>query len=217
MNRTLRFLSTSSWRSAAGPVILLALLLALASPPGTPPAHAQEGARVKALNLVQMVDYAGVIVRGRVLSVRAEKHPELTNLNTIVVTLRVSEVIKGEADSEFTFRQYVWDIRDAGTRLGYKDGEDVLLMLGPASRYGLTAPVGFEQGRFRFRIDAEGNVSIANGWNNLGLMRGVEAASPKLAQNVSAPARVIVKQHTQGPIAYNEFKDIIRGAIAARQ
>ena len=45
-----------------------------------------------------------------VVSVRMEKHPELTNLDTVVVTLRVRETLKGQAGETFTFRQYVWDL-----------------------------------------------------------------------------------------------------------
>jgi hypothetical protein len=195
-------------------VACLAALLALAL---AVPAATQLSPRTKPLNLVEIVDHAGIIVRGRVLSVQAEKHPQLTNLNTVVVTLKVEEVLKGQAGTEFTFRQYVWDIRSVGSGLGYKNGQEILLMLLPPSQYGLSSPVGFEQGRFRFQTDSGGNVTIANGWNNLGLMRGVEASSPKLSQNVSASSRVIVTQHTQGPISYSDFKDIIRGAIAARQ
>jgi len=182
-----------------------------------PPAAGQRGARVKALNLADLVSYSGVIVRGRVLSVTAERHPDLTNLDTIVVTLRVQEVLKGSAESELTFRQYVWDVRDRNSRLGYKIGEEVLLMLLPPSRYGLTSPAGFEQGRFRFQQDAQGNVDIVNGWNNRGLMRGVESSVPQLDQNVSAAARRVVQQHREGPIDYTQFKDLVRGLIAARQ
>ena len=196
-------------------LFLMALLLfAAMQPPG---ALAQEGARVKSLNLADLVNYSGVIVRGQVLSVKAEKHPQLTNANTVVVTLRVSEVLKGEAGPEYTFRQYAWDIRDANSRLGYKVGEEVLLMLLPPSQYGLSSPVGFAQGRFRFQRDALGNETAVNGWSNRGLMTGIEAAMPQLEQKLSAAARVVVKQHQDGPIGYTEFKDLIRGIIAARQ
>lgn len=194
--------------------LLMVLLFLTAEPPG---ALAQRGARVKSLNLADLVDSSGVIVRGQVLSVTAEKHPQLTNLDTVVVTLRVSEVLKGQAGPEYTFRQYVWDIRDANSRLGYKVGEEVLLMLLPPSQYGLSSPVGFAQGRFRFQRDALGNETAVNGWSNRGLMTGIEAAMPQLEQKLSAAARVVVKQHQDGPIGYTEFKDLIRGIVAARQ
>lgn len=193
--------------------VVLALLVT-AQPPG---ALAQQGARVKQANLAELVNYAGLIVRGQVLSVTAEKHPQLTNLDTVVVTLRVSEVLKGEAGSEYTFREYVWGAREPKSTLGYRVGQDLLLLLGPPSRYGLSSPVGLEQGRFRIQRDALGNETAANGWSNRGLMTGVEAALPQLTQKISAPARAVVKQHEEGPIGYTEFKDLIRGIIAARQ
>lgn len=203
-------LNAAVWLSC----LLALLLFTAAQPPG---ALAQEGARVKPLNLADLVNYSGLIVRGRVVSVTAEKHPELTNLNTVLVTLRVSEVLKGEAGAEYTFRQYAWDIRDANSRLGYRVGEDVLLMLLPPSKYGLSSPVGFQQGRFRFQRDAQGNEAAVNGRSNRGLMLGVEAAVPELTQKISAPARVVAKQHQQGPIDYTVFKDLVRGILAARQ
>ena len=217
MNRSTVAISISSVPRRA--LWLAALLVGCVLVPlaDAPPAAAQQGARVKMLNFADLVGYSGVILRGRVLSVTAEKHPELTNLNTVVVTLQVSEVLKGEAGAQYTFRQYTWDARDASSRLGYKNGEDVLLMLLPPSQYGLSSPVGFEQGRFRFQADSAGNISVRNGWNNLGLMRGVGASLPKLGEKVSASARLVAEQHRDGPIPYNEFKELVRGAIAARQ
>jgi len=203
-------LNTGVWLSC-----LLALLLVTAAQP--PGALAQDGARVKPANLAQLVDHSGLIVRGRVLSVTAEKHPQLTNLDTVVVTLRVSEVLKGQAGTEYTFREYVWGAREPKSTLGYRVGQDLLLMLGPPSRYGLSSPVGLAQGRFRIERDPQGNETAVNGRSNSGLMTGVEAAVPQLTEKISASARTVAKQHQLGPIDYSVFKDLIRGILAARQ
>lgn len=217
MNRFTVAISISSWRTRALWLVVLLVLSAIVPLVDAPPAAAQQGARVKSMNLVELVDSSGVIVRGRVLGVRPEKHPQLTNLDTVVVTLRVEEVLKGEAGPEYTFRLFVWDVREANSNLGYKTGEETLLMLRSPSQYGLSSPVGFEQGRFRVQQDAQGSEKLVNGRSNRGLMNGVEAALPQLTQRISAPARVVVKQHQDGPIAYSEFKDLVRGIIAARQ
>ena len=75
-------------------------------------------------NLEQMVVSAADIVRGTVLSARVEKHPELDNLDTLVVTLEVREAIKGGARGTYTFRQYIWDLRDVHDAAGYHKGQE---------------------------------------------------------------------------------------------
>ena len=90
----------------------------------TAPAFAQRGALTVPRNLDQLTDRAADIVRGTVLSAHVEKHPELTNLDTVVVTLRVSETLKGQAIGTYTFRQYIWDVRDRYDNAGYRKGQD---------------------------------------------------------------------------------------------
>ena len=72
------------------------------------------------------------------LQIGAE-HPELTALNTVVVKLQVRETLKGQAGSTYTFRQYVWDIRDLKYAGGYQKGQDLLLMMIAPSEYGLSS------------------------------------------------------------------------------
>lgn len=192
-------------------LLCLGLLLVISTP-----AQAQRGARVLHRNLAQLVEDADTIVRGRVLSINAEPHPQLTNLDTIVVKLSVGEVLKGTAAGEFTFRQFVFDIRDRQRRLSYKLGEEVLLMMLKPSRYGLSSPAGLEQGRFRMQQDAQGNVVVVNGWNNMGLLRGVKASVPGLEAQLTVPTRQVLLEHKVGPILYDDLKDMIRGVIVGR-
>ena len=182
--------------------------------PGTAPA--QQGARVLHRNLAQLVEDADTIVRGRVLSINAETHPQLTNLNTIVVKLSVGEVLKGNVAGEFTFRQFVFDIRDRQRRLGYKLGEEVLLMMLKPSRYGLSSPAGLEQGRFRMQRDAQGNIAVVNGWNNVGLMRDMQQTVPGLETRLTARTQQVLLGHKAGPILYIDLKELIQGVIAGR-
>ena len=96
-------------------VLLLACVVAA-------PVWAQRGALTVPRNLNQLTDRATDIVRGTVVSARVEKHPEFTNLDTVVVTLRVRETLKGQAQGTFTFRQYIWDIRDTSGRRRLREG-----------------------------------------------------------------------------------------------
>ena len=124
-------------------------LLLFAGAVAPTPAGAQRGAMTVPRNLDQLTDRASDIVRGTVVEARIERHPELTALNTVVVTLRLKDTLKGEARGSFTFRQYLWDVRDVYDAAGYRKGQDLLLLMIAPSRLGLTSPAGMEQGRFR--------------------------------------------------------------------
>jgi len=190
-------------------VLLVAALTAIA------PASAQQSALIVPRNLEQLADRSAAIVRGSVVSVRMEKHPELTNLDTVVVTLRVRETLKGQAGETFTFRQYVWDLRDRMNTLGYKKGQDVLLMMIAPSRYGLSSPAGVEQGRFRIERDASGREFAANALDNLRLFDGVGAQIAKEGVVLSPASASLVTRHRRGPVELRELTALIR-ELAAR-
>jgi hypothetical protein len=144
-----------------------------------------------------------------------ERHPELTNLDTVVVTLRVRETLKGQAGETFTFRQYVWDLRDRMNAVGYKKGQDVLLMMIEPSRYGLSSPAGMEQGRFLVERDATGREFAVNSRNNLQLFDGVGAQMAKEGAVLSSASASLVAKHRRGPIELHELTTLIR-QLAAR-
>ena len=185
-----------------GLVVLLAFLAAA-------PALAQRGAMVVPRNLDQLTDRASDILRGTVVSARVEKHPELTNLDTVVVTLRVTETLKGSAAGTFTFRQFIWDIRDRLDAAGYRKGQDLLLLLNAPTQYGLTSPVGIEQGRFRIQPDGRGGLVALNGTGNARLFAGLEGAAKQGVALTPAGASLVAK-HRKGPVALGDLKALIR-------
>src|SRR4029077_9563482 len=126
--------------------VRLALVTVLALPLTS---SAQRGARTVPKSLDQMVQQAETIVHGSVISARVEPHPELKNLSTVVVSMSVQSMLKGKAQKTLQFRQFIWDIRDQLDAAEYRKGQELVLLLGPVSKYGLTSPVGLEQGRFR--------------------------------------------------------------------
>jgi hypothetical protein len=192
------------------PYVLLLAALMLAAP-----TSAQQSALTVPQNLEQLTARSAVIVRGNVVSVRMEKHPELTNLDTVVVTLRVRETLKGQVAGTFTFRQYVWDIRDRLDSAGYKKGQDWLLMMIAPSRYGLSSPAGVEQGRFRIERDATGRELAINSHNNLRLFDGVGAQMAKEGALLSPASASLVAKHRRGPVELRELAALIR-ELAAR-
>lgn len=184
-------------------------LLVLAACLAAAPALAQRGAMTVPRNLDQLTDRATNIVRGTVVSARVEKHPELTNLDTVVVTLHVTETLKGDARGTFTFRQYIWDIRDRWDAAGYRMGQDLLLLLNAPTPYGLTSPVGIEQGRFRIQPDGRGGLVALNGTGNARLFAGLEGAAKQGIALTPAGASLVAK-HRKGPVALDDLKALIR-------
>ena len=189
-------------------------LLVLAALTLVAPAWAQQSALTVPRNLQQLTDRSAVIVRGNVISARMEKHPELTNLDTVVVTLRVNESLKGHAGGTFTFRQYVWDLRDRMNTVGYQKGQDVLLMMIEPSRYGLSSPAGMEQGRFRIERDGSGREYAVNSRNNLQLFDGVGNQLAKEGIVPPPAASSLLAKHRRGPVELRVLTALIRQLAA---
>ncbi len=200
-------------RAVAAAVLLPAMLGCSAA--STP--RAQVSPLTTSLNLARMVDESENIVLARVTRVTAEPHPQFQNLNTVVVAMDVIEPLKGSPGRELVFRQYVADIFDAKSTQGYRIGEEIVLFLRRPSAEGLTSPVGFEQGRFLAGRDAAGNRTVRNSMDNAALFDDINAASPGLQARLSPALQRLVAEHRTGPIAYDQFKSVVGGLIAARQ
>ena len=179
------------------------------------PALAQRGAMTVPRNLDQLTDRASDIVRGTVVEARVEKHPELSNLDTVVVTLRLRETLKGSAQGTYTFRQYIWDIRDRYDAAGYRKGQEYVLLMNAPSRYGLTSPAGMEQGRFRIQRDRSGREMAINGAGNLRLFDGLDD-DDKLSAPLTAKQASLVTKHRGGPIQLAELTVMIRAFAGNR-
>jgi hypothetical protein len=162
-----------------------------------------------------MVDEAGVIVRGQVVSAKVEPHPDFPALWTVLVTLRVDESLKGKSGSTYTFRQFIWDVRDRQDAAGYRPGSNLLLLLVSPSTRGLSSPVGLEQGRFRITTDSAGKLYAANGRNNIGLLNGVAAHASAKGVRLTPRAAALVSAPPQGPLALNDLRDLILQLVGA--
>lgn len=188
----------------------LALGLVLFGLTSARPLLAQRGALTRSRNLGELVSQSAVILRGHVVSVRAEPHPELTNLWTIVVTLRVREVLKGDTGPTFTFRQFIWDIRDRYDAAGYRKGQNLLLLMNPTTRYGLSSPAGLEQGRFRIRRAPDGRELAVNGHGNADLFRNLQQQLTRQRIELAPQAASLIQQHPSGPLPLDGLRDMIQ-------
>ena len=133
-----------------------------------------------------------------------------TNLDTLVVTLKLRDTLKGNAQGTYTFRQYIWDLRDVRDAAGYHKGQEYVLLMNGPSRYGLTSPAGMEQGKFRVLRDASGREVAVNGRGNVFLMRGVATNLAKSGATLSPGASSLVAKHQKGPIPVDELVRLIR-------
>ena len=177
-----------------------------------PTVLAQSGAHTAPVDFDTLVQSAQTIVRGQVTSAKVEPHPQFSNLQTVVVTLMVTKVLKGEATSTITFRQYLWDVRELPVFAGYKGAGELLLFLNPVSPYGLTSPVGLEQGRFRILRDAKGNRYVLNGRGNLGLFSQAASKASSRGLTFSKPVREMMAKPA-GQVPLDAFEEAVRALV----
>lgn len=180
----------------------------------TAPASAQQGALTVPRNLSQLTDRAALIVRGHVVGARVEKHPEFVNLDTVVVTVRVRETLKGAQRSTYTFRQYLWGLRDRLDASGYRKGQELLLFLIEPSAHGLSSPAGLDQGRFRIERNAVGDEVAVNGQGNFRLFDGLAAEAAKEGANLSPASLRLVDAPQGGPVAVAALTRLVRELAA---
>ena len=110
-------------------------------------------------NLGVIARHAGVIFSGAVVKVQHLNPDPSTTVATTQITFRVQTAIRGVRSGQMiTVREWggLWN---NGER--YRPGERVLLFLYPASRLGLTSPVGGRMGHFR--VDDAGRVEVPAG------------------------------------------------------
>jgi hypothetical protein len=171
---------------------------------------AQSAARTLPRALDQLAAEADVIVHGYVVSARVEPHPQLTNLMTVVVKMNVLDTYKGKPQKSLVFRQYVLDLRAQLGATEYRKGQELLLLLGPVSEFGLTSPVGLEQGRFLVSRDAKGKGVAVNGRGNLGLFNSVEKRAQATGIQLSARTTALIRRPGSGPIPLADLQDALR-------
>lgn len=176
-------------------------------------AGAQRGAVVMQRNLAELTAQAETIVVAHVAFVRVERHPQFQNLNTVVVTLRVSETLKGVPRETLTFRQFIWDPRDIADGAAYRRGDEVLLLLNRENEYQLTSPAGLNQGRFEIRRNEAGRAFAINGHGNQGLFDGMVPAVSTLSARTRA--FLVRSQASPGPVALDDLRQTIRELMVA--
>jgi hypothetical protein len=177
---------------------------------------AQRGAVTLPRNLAELTAQSETIFRGRIVSAKVEPHPEFAGLQTVVVTIAVSEALKGDPGQTFTFRQFIWDPRDKLDAAGYRKGDELLLLMNPPTKYGLSSPAGLGQGRFLIRHDASGKTVALNEMGNQGLFRGIAPELSKRSVQLSPRLSKIVAQPGAGPLELDDLRGLIRSFVQGK-
>ena len=158
----------------------------------------------------QLSEEATLIVHGHVTSAKVEPHPQLSNLTTVLVTMQVDETLKGTPQKSLQFRQYIWDTRDQLDASQYAKNQELLLLLGPVSEYGLRSPVGLDQGHFLVTRDSKGQPVALNGRANLHLFEAAEQRAQTRGIKLSPRVAALARQRQSGPVPLPDLEEAIR-------
>jgi hypothetical protein len=154
------------------------LMLFLGILPASAPLEAQFA--TLPVNLTYLSQRADIIVRGRVVGVGRESLAGHPNIPTIRVTLEVENMLRGPSGRIYTFRELSVDRRTVSAKNGYQVGQRLLLFLPSPSEYGLSSPIGIEQGRFHILRSSDGSETAVNETGNAGLFKNVDISSYNL-------------------------------------
>jgi hypothetical protein len=129
---------------------------------------------------------------------------------TVVVTIRVEDILKGSTPNSYTFRQAVIDRKDLREKLGYRVGQHILIILYKTSQFGLTSPAGMEQGRFYIESGSNGSLVARNGFGNAGLFRGLDSQLKAKGLRLEPEMQAMVVGSGAGPVSLEQLKRLIR-------
>jgi hypothetical protein len=193
-----RIPQTAVFRWLAPPLCILLVSCAL-----------QAQFRAKQVNLAYLTQRADVIVQGRVTEVVHETLPQYPNLYTLRITLSVDDMMRGPAGKTYTFREIYLGTRAKEGKKSYQTGQHLLLFLPSPSRYGLSSPIGVEQGRFHISQDSSENALVSNEAGNIGLFNDVAAAVTGSGRILTPNQRKVVSTRS-GPVQLNDFLSLVK-------
>ena len=182
----------------------LAIVLAMAWA-----AQAQGQFLYRQVALPELSQRAPIIVQGRVVEARYEPHPNYPHVATVLVTLRVEQMLRGPGEQQFSFRELILSPQAARGKRGYLAGQRLLLFLPEPSRYGLSSPLGGEQGRFHIWRDQRGNELVENEFRNAGLFKNLAEAATRAGVSLS-PQQARLAGVARGPVPLEELVPVVK-------
>jgi hypothetical protein len=185
-------------------LLMLAVVLAMAWA-----AQAQAQFLYRQVALPELSQRAPIIVQGRIVEARYEPHPNYPHVATVLVTLQVEQMLRGPGEQQFSFRELLLFPQAARGKRGYLAGQRLLLFLPAASRYGLSSPLGGEQGRFHIWRDQRGNELVENEFRNAGLFKGLAEAAAQAGVSLS-PQQARLAGVARGPVPLEELVSVVK-------
>jgi hypothetical protein len=182
----------------------LAIVLAMAWA-----AQAQAQFLYRQVALPELSQRAPIIVQGRIVEARYEGHPDYPNLSTVLVTLQVERTLHGGAAERLTFREFLPGLQARMGKRGYLVGQRLLLFLPEPSRYGLSSPIGGEQGRFHIWRDQRGNELVENEFRNAGLFKNLAEAATQAGVSLS-PQQARLAGVARGPVPLEDLVSVVK-------
>ncbi len=167
---------------------------------------------VKQVDLTYLAQRADVIVQGRVVDVVNEGMPGYTNIPSVKVTLRVENMMRGPKGDTYIFREVSVGLRARMGKKAYRVGQELLLFLTAPSKWGLSSPIGIEQGRFHVTHNPQGSPLVVNEQSNIGLFRNVAQAA-RMAGRPLTESQLRIASSEKGPVPLNEFVSIVQNLM----
>jgi hypothetical protein len=210
MRKPIRSIISQSRRTCATHLPIVALIIFLYSYP------LQAQVMVRPVNLAYLVQRADIIVQGQVTSVRHENLPGYPNIPTVKVTLNVEGMMRGPAGRTYTFREIFLGLRSQEGKKNYQVGQHVFLFLPTPSQYGLSSPIGMEQGRFRIAHNPAGQATIMNELGNAGLFLNVAQTARNEGQKLTAN-QLRLAATERGPVQLDEFSSLVKSLTSLKR
>lgn len=162
----------------------------------------------KQVNLTYLTRRSDVIVQGKVTEVLRESLPGYSNISTIKVTLSIEKIVRGRQGKTYTFREILIGNQPKSAKNGYAVGQRLLLFLPSPSQFGLSSPIGMEQGRFYIVPDTAGRLTAVNESNNAGLFSNIAQEAGKEGQKLTA-SQLRTASTRGGPVQLDELMSLV--------
>ncbi len=180
------------------------------------PAHAN---RVMSMTLAELVDKAGQIIQGQVVDVSSGRDEH--NLICTWTTVRIDDVLKGNIATEtITFKQIGGKDEETGTintmlPTKFTIGQEVVLFLYGKSKWGFSAPVGYQQGVFNLYKDMQtGESKVSNGMSKQVLFQETPFQKSRKAKYDSQKSSIQSAMKNCETLHLDEFKNSVRQLAA---
>ncbi len=167
-----------------------------------------KAATVRTVNLSEMSAVADRVFLGRCLAI--EVAGTVVGMPVVAYTFQVLEGLRGvRAGDELTFRQVQTGrgvARGIPGMPAFKVGQELVILLHPDSRRGLTSPVGWTQGVFSVSRQPAGEVSLINALDNRNLALDLpETETRKMGLSATESSQL----RQAGPVSFSVFRTVM--------